>query len=128
MSAAEPGPDMTEAVMSRLGYRAASGQHSRRSLTRVRAALPGVVVLALLAVGAWWLGGRDGADGAAAAPEVARGAVLLGADRLDAVWRGLPRVRADASAPTAVQVAEEGAAPAVPAGAAGGTAPVRRTY
>lgn len=128
MSAAEPGPDMTEAVMARLGYRAAPVRHSRRSLSRARAALPGVMVLALLAAGAWWLGGREGAERAAAAPEVARGAVLLGADRLDAVWRGLPRVRADASAPTAVQVAEEGAVPAVPAGAAGGTAPVRRTY
>ena len=93
MSASGPGPDMTEAVMARLGYRAASSREVRRPLRRVRAALPGIAVLALLAMGAWWFGGREGASAAPAAPDVARGAVLLGADRLDAVWRGLPRVR-----------------------------------
>jgi hypothetical protein len=128
MSASGPGPDMTEAVMARLGYRAASSRDARRPLRRARAALPGIAVLALLAMGAWWFGGREVASGAPAAPDVARVAVLLGADRLDAVWRGLPRVRPDASSPAAVQVAEEGASPAVPVGTSGATAPVRRTY
>lgn len=89
-------PDFTGSVMSRLGYRQASGAEDLRAMRRRRACVmfaQGSLVLAACALGAaWWMGTAHAGRSQAAVGDALRGSVAQGAGRLDSIMLGMPRV------------------------------------
>lgn len=114
---ADRSPDVTDAVMRRLGYRRPSSAAERRSL-RTRRVVIGVaqvsVVLSAVALGVAWWSARSAERTQAAVGDALRGSVVQGAGRLDAILLGMPRVpststvqSADAERPSAPLPAAE---------------------
>lgn len=128
MTARDPhgrSPDVTDTVMQRLGYRRTAGRSQVRAirarLVAVRLA-QAATVLAAIALGIAWWGGRPSERSQPAVGDAMRGSLVQGAGRLDAILLGMPRVPST----SAVQSADAEVA-STPAPAADSTAQVR-TY
>ncbi len=110
---AGPAPDVTASVMQRLGYRRAASPSERRTLrarrVAVRIAQAGIV-LAAVALGVVWWGGRPAERSQPAVGDALRGSVVQGAGRLDAILLGMPRVPSTSAVQSAD--AERASAPA----------------
>lgn len=105
-------PDVTDAVMARLGYRRVTSDSERRAIRRRRLAVVGLqasVVLAACALGAaWWMNRSRPAREQPAVGDALRGSLVQGAGRLDSILLGMPRVpnRSAAVADDAARVAD----------------------
>lgn len=118
-------PDVTESVMHRLGYRRAADRSEARAIRTRRIAVrvaQAATVLAAVALGVAWWGGRSAERSQPAVGDAMRGSVVQGAGRLDAILLGMPRVPST----SAVQSADADGAKA-PAPAADSAVQVR-TY
>jgi hypothetical protein len=112
---ADRSPDVTDSVMRRLGYRRPSSAAERRSLRTRRVAIgaaQAAVVLAAVALGVAWWGGRSVERTQPAVGDALRGSVAQGAGRLDAILLGMPRVPSTSAVQSADAERASAAAPA----------------
>lgn len=112
---ADRSPDVTDSVMRRLGYQRTSSASERRSLRTRRLAIgiaQSAVVLAAVALGIVWWGGRSAERTRPAVGDALRGSVAQGAGRLDAILLGMPRVPSTSAVQSADAERASAAAPA----------------